>query len=96
MSKINIRTDSDFTVKSVGEWLPRWLSNGWKTNTNQEVKNKDMFKVLHEIIVQMEKVTMVKKIHYILYLFFLQMSFFSFRLMFLPIKEYLVMKRLIN
>lgn len=58
--KVNVRSDSDFTVKSVNTWMPKWLTNGWQTADGRDVKNKEMFLELNKRIKEMEKVNMVK------------------------------------
>lgn len=59
---MNINTDSDFVIKSINEWLPRWQSNGWKTSSGTDVKNKEMFLKLFESIQMMDSVGWVKYI----------------------------------
>lgn len=41
--KLRINTDSDFLVKSVNNYMPKWKENGWKTSDNRDVVNKDDF-----------------------------------------------------
>lgn len=60
LTKVSIHTDSDFVIKSIKEWLPRWLANGWKTSTGAGVKNKEMFMILHKKIKSMDSVSWVK------------------------------------
>lgn len=37
---INIKTDSEYTVKAFNEYMEKWQNNGWKNSTGAEVKNK--------------------------------------------------------
>ncbi|XP_059476823.1 ribonuclease H1 isoform X2 [Neocloeon triangulifer] len=46
INKLNIHTDSQFLIKCMTEWLPRWLSNNWKTSSNKPVENKDQLELL--------------------------------------------------
>ncbi|KAL3318432.1 Ribonuclease H1 [Cichlidogyrus casuarinus] len=39
--KLIIRTDSEFTMKVVEQWLPKWQRNGFRLANGQEVKNSD-------------------------------------------------------
>lgn len=95
LSKISIHTDSDFVIKGVNEWIPRWKTNGWKTSNGTVVKNKEMFEILHKSIQSMDSVSWVILIK--LFYFYLNLiNCFYFRLMYLVIKELLVMKRLIS
>ncbi|XP_008189552.2 uncharacterized protein LOC100570279 [Acyrthosiphon pisum] len=57
LTRISIHTDSDFVIKSVNEWMPRWLSKGWKTSAGAEVKNKEMFMILNKRIQSMDSVS---------------------------------------
>ncbi|XP_022650278.1 ribonuclease H1-like isoform X2 [Varroa destructor] len=43
---VEIRTDSDFLIKSVTKWLPSWQRNSWKSATGKPVINKEDFEVL--------------------------------------------------
>ncbi|GAB0092782.1 Ribonuclease H1 [Sergentomyia squamirostris] len=42
-TKLRINTDSDFLIKSIEKYMPKWKLNGWKTANGQKVKNKDDF-----------------------------------------------------
>ncbi|XP_060863606.1 uncharacterized protein LOC132940171 isoform X1 [Metopolophium dirhodum] len=57
LTRISIHTDSDFVIKSVNEWMPRWLAKGWKTSAGAEVKNKEMFMILNKRIKSMDSVS---------------------------------------
>lgn len=59
LTKINIHTDSEFVIKSVNDWMPKWKTNGWKTSAGGEVKNKDMFMMLEKKIESMGSVSWV-------------------------------------
>uniref|UniRef100_A0A2H8TCJ3 Ribonuclease H1 n=1 Tax=Melanaphis sacchari TaxID=742174 RepID=A0A2H8TCJ3_9HEMI len=59
LTRISIHTDSDFVIKSVNEWMPRWQANGWKTSAGAEVKNKEMFMVLNKRIQSMDSVSWI-------------------------------------
>ncbi|TFK38678.1 ribonuclease H-like domain-containing protein [Crucibulum laeve] len=54
--KIVIGTDSEYMVKGVNEWYPKWQQNGWKTNNGTHVKNKDLWEMLITEIEKWEKV----------------------------------------
>ncbi|XP_026807914.1 uncharacterized protein LOC113550356 [Rhopalosiphum maidis] len=57
LTRISIHTDSDFVIKSVNEWMPRWQTKGWKTSAGAEVKNKEMFMILNKRIQSMDSVS---------------------------------------
>ena len=55
-----IKTDSEYLVRSLTEWLPKWKSNGWKTCKGAPVANADMFKLIETGIIMVEMVVQVK------------------------------------
>ncbi|CAG8903954.1 unnamed protein product [Penicillium egyptiacum] len=55
-----IKTDSEYLVRSLTEWLPKWKKNGWKTCKGVPVANADMFKLLETGIIMVEMVVQVK------------------------------------
>jgi len=46
---VTIKSDSAYLVNSAMKYLKKWKSNGWKTNTGQSVKNRDLWEELDEI-----------------------------------------------
>ena len=44
--KVSIYTDSDFIMKSIDQWIFKWLQNGWRTANGREVKHKKKFREL--------------------------------------------------
>ncbi|CRL26070.1 Polynucleotidyl transferase, ribonuclease H fold [Penicillium camemberti] len=55
-----IKTDSEYLVRSLTEWLPKWKKNGWKTCKGVPVANTDMFKLAEAGITMVEMVVQVK------------------------------------
>ncbi|KGO77474.1 hypothetical protein PITC_037820 [Penicillium italicum] len=55
-----IKTDSEYLVRSLTEWLPKWKKNGWKTCKGVPVANADMFKLAETGIIMVEMVVQVK------------------------------------
>ncbi|KAF7527104.1 hypothetical protein PCG10_003305 [Penicillium crustosum] len=55
-----IKTDSEYLVRSLTEWLPKWKKNGWKTCKGAPVANTDMFKLAEAGITMVEMVVQVK------------------------------------
>lgn len=43
---IEITTDSQYVKRGVGEWMPRWKRNGWRTADRKPVKNRDLWERL--------------------------------------------------
>lgn len=51
MKTITIHSDSAYVVNAVEKgWLDNWAFNGWKTKTEEDVKNADLWKKLHELM----------------------------------------------
>lgn len=46
---LEIRTDSNYTIKGATDWCKRWKKNGWKTVNGTEVKNKVEFQKLTKL-----------------------------------------------
>ena len=44
-----IYTDSKYLQNGINKWLLNWKSNGWKTSTKKEVKNKDLWEELDKL-----------------------------------------------
>ena len=41
-----IRSDSQYVVKGLTEWLPGWKTKGWRTSDKKPVKNKELWEAL--------------------------------------------------
>lgn len=55
-----VKTDSEYLVRSLTEWLPKWKKNGWKTCKGVPVANTEMFKLAEAGITMVEMVVQVK------------------------------------
>lgn len=42
--KINIYTDSEYSIKSLTLWINNWKKNNWKNANNKDVANQDIIK----------------------------------------------------
>ncbi|XP_040204595.1 ribonuclease H1-like isoform X1 [Rana temporaria] len=49
ITRLNIRSDSEFTIKGATEWMPRWKQNGWTTYNGGDVVNKEDFQKLDKL-----------------------------------------------
>ena len=45
-SPATIRTDSQYAVKGVNEWLPNWKRNGWRNAQRKPVANEAIWKAI--------------------------------------------------
>lgn len=52
--QVIFHTDSEYVKKGISEWLPNWVRRGWKTASNQPVKNQDLWERLHAATQQHE------------------------------------------
>lgn len=43
---MTIATDSEYVVEGSTKWARTWVNNGWKTNANADVKNRDLWEML--------------------------------------------------
>ncbi|OQD84864.1 hypothetical protein PENANT_c011G07294 [Penicillium antarcticum] len=55
-----IKTDSEYLVRGITEWLPKWKDAGWKTCKGVTVANADLFKLVEAGITVLERVVEVK------------------------------------
>ncbi|KAK1223197.1 hypothetical protein PQX77_013936 [Marasmius sp. AFHP31] len=55
-----ITTDSEYVVKGITEWLPKWKRNGFRNASGNKVSNIDLFTLLDEKITQMEATSNVR------------------------------------
>ncbi|KAM4043195.1 ribonuclease H1-like isoform 1-T1 [Anomaloglossus baeobatrachus] len=49
ITRLTLHTDSEYTVKGMTEWMPRWKENGWKTYSGGDVANKAEFQKLDSL-----------------------------------------------
>ena len=49
-SNINIFTDSKYVKDGIESWIHNWKKNNWKTSSKKEVKNKELWIELDELI----------------------------------------------
>jgi ribonuclease HI len=47
---IDLHTDSTYLQRGIGEWIERWVANGWQTKARQPVKNQDLWRTLYDLI----------------------------------------------
>ncbi len=44
--KVQLSTDSQYLRQGMTEWVPRWKTNGWRTASKGQVKNRDLWERL--------------------------------------------------
>jgi ribonuclease HI len=45
---VSVRTDSQYVIKGITEWLPAWKARGWRTADRKPVKNQDLWERLDQ------------------------------------------------
>jgi ribonuclease HI len=48
-SGVRVLTDSKYVIGAVTDWVRGWKRNGWKTSSNQPVKNRDLIEELDQL-----------------------------------------------
>ncbi len=43
---VELTTDSQYVMRGIEEWLPRWIAKGWRTAGGEPVKNRDLWERL--------------------------------------------------
>lgn len=44
--KVVLACDSEYVVKGISEWMPKWKGNGWQTSQRTPVENRDLWEAL--------------------------------------------------
>jgi ribonuclease HI len=45
-----IRTDSIYSIKSLTDWINRWLENGWIASTGRPVENRELIEEIYYLL----------------------------------------------
>lgn len=51
-----IKCDSEFLVKGVTEWIPKWKENGWKNSKGKPVANSRIWDLIDEALIKLESI----------------------------------------
>ncbi len=62
--KIYLYSDSEYTIKSLTEWIITWKKNGWKTANKKPVKNIELIKRMDELYSNLKEIYDIE-IHHI-------------------------------
>lgn len=46
-SQVELFTDSKYVVQGLKDWIQNWVKNNWKTSSNREVLNRDLWEELY-------------------------------------------------
>lgn len=58
VQRVEIRSDSEYVVCGVNQWLAGWLRNDWMTGAGKPVANRDLWQQMRELLI-CHNVTMV-------------------------------------
>jgi len=47
---VDLYTDSQYVRKGITQWIHNWKKNGWKTAGKKDVKNRDLWQALDELM----------------------------------------------
>jgi ribonuclease HI len=47
--RVQVYTDSQYLRRGMSEWVDGWARRGWRTRSNEPVKNQDLWRVLHRV-----------------------------------------------
>ena len=47
---INLHTDSKYVMDGITQWINNWKKNNWKTSTKKDVKNKELWQELDNLM----------------------------------------------
>ena len=50
LTDLVIKSDSKYVVNGITEWVQKWMNNGWKTSSGEQVKNKKEWTDLMNVI----------------------------------------------
>jgi len=48
--RVVVTTDSQYVVKGIQEWLPRWRARQWRTAGGDPVLNRDLWEALDKVV----------------------------------------------
>lgn len=48
-SEVELFTDSKYVVQGLKDWIQNWVKNNWKTSSNKEVLNRDLWEELYRL-----------------------------------------------
>lgn len=55
IAQVIVKSDSEYMVKGITEWIIKWKSNGWKTARGTVVQNRSSFRLLDEYVTMLNE-----------------------------------------
>jgi ribonuclease HI len=63
ITRLNVKTDSQFLISCVTQWMKAWKKNGWRTGSNEPVKNREELEALDRQLRATESELVVRWTH---------------------------------
>lgn len=54
LNTVVIKSDSEYLIKGVTEWLPKWKENSWRKTSGQPVANAELWKSIDSMLKHLE------------------------------------------
>ena len=61
---IIIVSDSEYSIKSITEWMPKWKKNNWMTASKKPVANLDLIKKIDKLMLFLNDKTLEKDLQF--------------------------------
>lgn len=65
LNKVNIYSDSSYTVDGINKYLKNWSTNGWLTKNLKQIKNLELWKEMHEIKIKLLEANLRYKVTWV-------------------------------
>ena len=60
LNRVIVKSDSNYLVQGMTEWIFKWLDNGFTNARGQPVRNQDLIKELYQLIESMDRQKTIK------------------------------------
>ncbi|KAI0439237.1 ribonuclease H-like domain-containing protein [Xylaria telfairii] len=60
LERVIVKSDSDYLVQSMTEWINKWLTNGFTNAKSKPIQNQDLIKELWQLIARMDQQKNIK------------------------------------
>jgi ribonuclease HI len=54
LNTLVVKCNSEYVIKGVTEWLPKWKENNWKKTSGQPVANAELWRIIDAMLKQLE------------------------------------------
>lgn len=53
--RVQALSDSQYVIRGINEWMPRWIENGWVGNKGKEIPNLSLWQFLNQLIIDIKE-----------------------------------------